>query len=54
MRWPVLTIVGVAAAVIVGIVHASLGQALDCLLGADDLGPRHVEWADGFGPDGYL
>jgi hypothetical protein len=53
MRWPILTIVGVTAAVIVGIVHASLNAAMDCLLGEDELGHPYTTWADGFGPDGY-
>lgn len=53
MRWPLLTLAGITCAVIVGVVHASVGQALDCLLGADELGQRYDDWADGFGPDGY-
>ena len=39
MRWPILTRLGVTAAVALGILHAGVGQALDCLLGEDDLAP---------------
>lgn len=48
--WPLLTIAGIAAVGIVALVHTALEAAQDCLLGADDLGPR---FHDGFGPDGY-
>lgn len=50
MRWPIL-IAGVTAAVLIGITHAALNAALDCLLGEADL--PHTQWADGFGPNGY-
>jgi hypothetical protein len=53
MRWPLLTIAGITCAVLVGLVHASLNAAADCLLGKDELGKRYDDWADGFGPDGY-
>lgn len=57
MRWPILTIVGVTAAVIVGIVHAGclrLTATVNSYLGCDEelaLFPK--DFADGFGPDGY-
>lgn len=51
MRWPILTLAGLTAAILIGLVHAALAQALDCILGETNL--PHTQWADGFGPNGY-
>lgn len=50
--WPILTLAGLTAAVLVGVAHASFSRLEDCLLGFDDLGQR-TDLADGFGADGY-
>ena len=40
MRWPILTLAGITAAIVVGIAHASFTRLEACLLGYDDIAPR--------------
>lgn len=51
MRWPALTLLGITCAVVIGITHAALARATDCILGTDDILPK--DFADAFGLDGY-
>lgn len=57
MRWPLLTIVGITAAVLVGVVHAGflrLAELFGSYLACDEeLKLVPVDFADGFGVDGF-